>query len=251
MSLVLLTAALAPAPEAAPAPPAPLVQDEAPAAPHWQGSVNAGANFTNGNSEVTTVNVNADAERKGEDDRWSGRFFYNLTEEGSPTDTTQDNAGAQLQYDYYVNDRLYWLASGDYFTDDIATLDSRTIAGLGAGYQLKQTETLDWRGEAGLNWVNEDFAGTPREDYYAVRVASVIGWDINERVRLENDSEFLPSIDDGDDMTARSDTRLNISLSDSMQATIQYVFVWDNTPAAGVERDDHRLVFTVGWTFGK
>jgi len=255
MSLCLLTAAiLVPSVPATPEVPAPtvMVQDApAPApAPVWTGSVNLGANFTSGNSDVTTLNASADAERKSDEDRWSANVFYNTSEQGSPSTDTQDNSGLVVQYDRFISERMYLLATADYYTDDIATLDSRTKTGLGIGYQFTETETFALRGETGVEWVNEDFAGGPPDDYYAVRLASVLGWQINERVRLANDSEFLPSVEDSDDMTARSDTRLNINLSEKMQATFQYVLNWDNTPAAGIERADHRFIVTLGWLFG-
>lgn len=259
MSLTLLTVtAVLPLPLPAPSSPTemaviptPIFQDEAAAtAPKWTGSVNLGANFTSGNSDVTTINANADAERKTDEDRWSGNVFHNMSEQGDPGMTTQENSGLVVQYDRFVSERMYWLASADYYTDDVATLDSRTKAGVGLGYQFKDTKEFAFRGEAGIEWVNEDFAGGAPEDYYALKLGSVLGWQINERVRLANDSEFLPSIEGDDDMTARSDTRLNINLSEKMQATIQYVLNWDNTPAAGIERADHRFVVTLGWLFG-
>ena len=45
------------------------------------------------------------------------------------------------------------------------------------------------------------------------------------------------------------DSRLRCDLSDNLYGQVQWLFDWDNTPAAGAERADHRLLLSVGYSF--
>jgi hypothetical protein len=52
-----------------------------------------------------------------------------------------------------------------------------------------------------------------------------------------------------DDFYARIDTRARATLTESMFAQLQWILDYDNTPAPGLEKQDHRLIAAVGWSF--
>ena len=56
-------------------------------------------------------------------------------------------------------------------------------------------------------------------------------------------------VEDSDDVTARWDTRVKTNLTDTMFAQLQWVLTYDNTPVTGLDRQDHLLALTIGWTF--
>lgn len=252
MSLLLALASLSPAPAEPLAPsPTPVLlaaqdaDDEA-----WTGSVNVGGTFTSGNSETSTFSVSADAERRVGDNRYAGKAAYNYTTDRAKDSTSQDNRSLDLEYNRFVDERLYLLGNAGYLADEIKKLDARTTLGVGAGYQIEDTETFDWTAEAGVSFVDEDFAVDAADaDYAAGRLATGIGWVINEQVDYAQDVTFLQSLDESDDQIVTNDSRVNVSLSESMIASLQYVLDYDNTPVPGADRDDHRFIVTVGWTF--
>ena len=60
---------------------------------------------------------------------------------------------------------------------------------------------------------------------------------------------MFPSLEDEEDIHLEVDTRLRCDLSDNLYAQFQWLFDWDNTPADGAEREDHRLFLSVGYSF--
>ena len=234
------------------------LQEEAaePASP-WSGDVNFGFLLTEGNSETFTTNFNANAVREGERDRWTLGLFANYGEQTTNDVTTKNIAdvGGSAKYDYKVNEKLYYYGNGYVKTDDIADLDIRYILGAGAGYTFRDSEELSWSGEAGLSYVAEEYDVDPPLDdsneTVAVRLASTLGYKVSETTRFDQNTELFPSLEDSDDFYSRFDSRLTMSITDTWKGVLQYILEYDDMPAPGAAKADHRLIFTLGWTFGK
>ena len=62
-------------------------------------------------------------------------------------------------------------------------------------------------------------------------------------------TEIFPSLDESDDINGRMDTRAIYQMTEDMIAQFQWVWDWDNTPAAGRDRSDNLFLVTVGWIF--
>ena len=253
---ILSPAATPEAPAPTPAMPAalpalgPAPQDDEVEDGVWTGSVNVGGIFASGNTESTTFGVSADARMQSGPNRYMGKLFYNYTEDGNNNVTTQDNRGLELEYNRFFNDRLYGLAQGSYYVDEIIGLNARTTLGVGAGYQIINEEHLQWDGELGVSFVDEDFENDVDDnDFTAARLATGLDWIVNEQVTYGQDLTFLQSLDESDDYIITNDSRVSVKLSESMVASLQYLFNYDNTPPAGFDEDDHRFIATVGWTF--
>ena len=221
----------------------------APASP-WKGDINFGLLLTEGNSESFTMNFNANAVRETEKHRWTLGAFYNYGEQTNDVGVKVNNiadGGASAKYDYKASEKYYYYGNAFVKSDDIADLDIRYIVGGGAGYQFKQTETVSWAGEGGLSYVAEEYDGTtPPEDdsneTIALRLASNLGYKMSDTARFEQNAEAYPSLEDSDDYYARFDNRLVMTLTDTWKATLQYVLDYDNLPAPGAQKADHRIV---------
>ncbi len=254
-------AAIPAAPATAPAafveasPLAPFVSQDAPAPkePKWTGSVAIGATYTSGNTDTRAVNADAKAERRGEKDRWTAKGFWNYGDQKDAA--TGDNtltvrkAGASLKYDYFLSEKLYVNAIAGIETDALADMESRYNAGAGVGYQWKESDEFKWGSEAGITYIVENRKLVEDDEYAAARVANDVEWRINDKTSLSNTLEAYPSLEDGDDFFGRSDTRVKTNLTEAMFAQLQWVWDYDNTPSAGKDRNDHKLVLGVGWSF--
>lgn len=253
-------AAVAPSPSPVPASSALVAAAAAPldeAAPPdtgWTGSLAIGASISSGNTNKRTATSTADAELRGEDDRWKLAGYWNYADQKSLTtsdyELTERKLGASAQYDYFLSPQLFTYAalSGQY--DATADLDLRRTIGVGLGYQVKEEERLKWAVELGVAHVDEAFEDSISDaDYISARAASDLLWQFHDDWIFTQKLELFPSLEDSDDLFGRADNRLRATLTATMFAQLQYVFEYDNTPAVGKDREDHLVALTLGWTF--
>lgn len=260
-SFVFLTALL-PNPAVESTSPAPVAVAEshtegAPAEVKWTGNVAIGATYTDGNTDTRGVNASADAERRGAEDRWTAKGYWNYAEQKTNGDNqiTTRKGGASLKYDYFLSKKVFLFGIAGWETDTLANIEDRMYAGAGLGYQWREDDSLKWSSEAGVTYFAEDFFddGDPTTDdsneYIAARLANNVAWQINEKTKLENLVEVFPSLEDSDDFYGKSDTKVSTSLTEKMFAQLQWVWQYDNTPASSRDRNDNALILGVGWSF--
>jgi len=223
----------------------------APALPHWSGALSIGATWTDGNTETTTFNANFNAQRRGEDDRWTFDAFSNYGESSPGTLVTSNNHGGGAKYDYFFSPKLYSYGQGQSKVDHVADLDLRYILGAGAGYQWFESEKTKWGTELGLSYVDEDYEDdTSDESFLGLRVASNLAYQISKTAAFEQVAEAYPSLEDSDDVVAKLDNRLKLNITGKWIAQIQYVLDFNSSPPNFVEETDHRVVLGLGWSFG-
>lgn len=258
MSISLFVVGLLPALRGSDDAPAPstearLIQETERPKPYWSGTVNMGLTLTEGNSETLSAVFNADATREGEHDRYTLKSFWNYSEQvtNGVEELTQRTAGLSGQYDYFPGEKWYLFGKAGVETNEQADLDVRYYAGPGVGYQFVKDEEKSFSGEAGLLYFNEKYDDGTDDDKIALNLAYDFDWKISPTTTFEQDLDAFPAIDDFDDVFVKVDSRLTTNLTKSMISTLQYVIDFDHTPAAGAKQTDHRVVFTLGWAFGK
>ncbi|MEQ1894840.1 MAG: DUF481 domain-containing protein [Planctomycetota bacterium] len=253
MTLVasFLLALLSTGSEDAPRPVAPPQDAPAPTFPQWSGALSLGATWTAGNTETTTVNGNFNAQRRGEKDRWTFDAYSNYGKTDPGNLTTSNNHGGGAKYDYFASTKLYYYGQGQTKVDHVADLDLRYILGAGAGYQWVESEKTKWGTELGLSYVDEDFEDdTADADFVAARVASNLAHQISKSASFEQIAEAFPSLEDSEDVVAKIDNRLKLNITGKWIAQIQYVLDFDSSTPNFVKEADHRVVLSLGWSFG-
>ena len=242
--------------------PVPAQDAEASEAPAWTGNVSLGAIMNTGNTESTAVAASMDAELRREKDRQTVNLFWNYGETtnsvpGGPevTTITQRNVGGSYQYDYFIDEKTYYLANAGANTDSLALLDLRWYAGAGIGRQFRDEEDFTLKGEAGLVYIEERFQNMPPPAPSADSegVAARLAWDVMKRLTettvLEHTGQVFPSLKDIDNTYARLDTRLKMKMTENMNAQFQWILQWDNTPAPGLTSVDNQFIASLGWGF--
>jgi putative salt-induced outer membrane protein YdiY len=260
-SLIAFLPAATTAPLAAPALLQPLdssivslvAQDEAMTDPQWTGSVSLSAISTTGNTETESFNFDSNAVLRREIDRFTWKAFLNYgTDSGSGASVlTQRKMGTSLQYDHFVNEAetTYVYGNSGVEYDALADLDMRLTIGAGMGYQFYEEDKFKLSGEAGLTSVTEDFEGAPSDDYLSLRLAGNLYKQFDDNLILTQGAEVLPSLQESADINASLDTKLNLSLSESMFTSFQWVLDYDNTPSGSKDRVDNRFILSLGWSF--
>jgi putative salt-induced outer membrane protein YdiY len=219
----------------------------------WTGSIVAGALITRGNSDTDNVNVSIDAVRRREDDRMtaSAGYLYGRQEDPGTGDdsTTVDNWFVVGKYDYFLSEKLYLYGLGRIERDRIANLDLRVSPSVGVGYQWVERPDLNFSTEAGLGWVYEDFETGDSEDHFAARFAYHVDKQLNDKVSVFHNLEYLPSLERADDFNVNSDLGLRATLTGNMFGEAKVEWKYDATPAPGADKNDLRWILGVGWNF--
>jgi putative salt-induced outer membrane protein YdiY len=220
--------------------------------PTWTGSLTINASVADGNTDSRTAGLSLEAVQRRENDRISfdAAWDYGEDKVAGVWQLNQRRTGAGIKYDYFLSKRLYALATTRVLGDTMADLDLRLTAGVGLGYQLVETETLKVTIEGGPSYFREDYrSATPTQDYLAARAAYKVNWALTDTTRIIHGVEAYPSLERHDDIYFNMNTKLQLDFTKSMFAQLEWVWDYDNTPSPGLDRNDNRYIFSVGWKF--
>lgn len=219
----------------------------------WTGSLTVNGQYVSGNTDRRTMGLAFEAIRRTEADRITTDAQWDYAEDKVAPgnwNLTQRRTGAGLKYDLFLTERMYALATTRVLGDTFADLDLRFTGGVGLGYQVKETDKTDLIVEAGLSYFYEDYrSATPSEDYLAARIAYKLRRELSETSRLVHGTEAFPSLERADDVYFQMRTEYVVDLAVGMIASLGWIWDYDNTPAPGAERSDHRVLLSVGWAF--
>jgi putative salt-induced outer membrane protein YdiY len=220
----------------------------APVEPKWTGAVALGATYSDGNTDRRSASATADAEYRREKDRTTLGLLWNYADEQGVL--TDRKTQARAKYDYFISKKMYALAQASGESDFQAALELRYTFGVGVGYQFEETPTWKLSGEVGLSYVDSDYVGTVDDDAYAAgRAAYGWDWKPNDKYNVAQTGEVFASLENGEDVNTRLDTKGRMNLTDKMFAQLQWLYQWDNTPATGKVRNDNLVMLGVGWSF--
>jgi putative salt-induced outer membrane protein YdiY len=222
--------------------------------PKWTGSLTLSGLFSDGNTERRSVGAAFEASRRTDMDRITTDGVWDYAEDrstaGGDWDLTQRRAGAGLKYDYLLGKRWYALTTARVLGDTFADLDLRFTGGAGLGYTVIDIDTTTLLTEAGLSYFNENYrSATPSTDYVAARVAYKVNHKLSEATKLAHGVEAFPSLESADDVYFQMKTEVVTTVAEGMIASLGWVWDYDNTPSPGLERSDHRVLLSIGWSF--
>ncbi len=215
---------------------------------NWVGSVLLSLVDTRGNTKNQSAALDVNAVLLQGTNRHTAKAYWLYSDNEGVL--TERKAGASWQYDYLAGEDYYYTTSAALETDDRADLDLRYRLGAGFGYDVVKGDATQFSVEAGLNYISESFSDGSDNSVVAVNLGYDLDYAINDKAKFTQSFDIYPAIDDLKDVYARLESRITHRLSGTMEAAISSVFDWDNTPAAGAERRDHRLMISLGWSFG-
>ncbi|MCK5942250.1 MAG: DUF481 domain-containing protein, partial [Planctomycetes bacterium] len=172
-----------------------------PKQPEWNGSLNFGALYTDGNTSRRSASLRFEAVRESDIDRFTVDALWDYGEDkdvrqfnanGSPnpnfreTTLTQRRAGAGLKYDYFLSERWYALVTTRALGDTLADLNLRFTAGVGIGYTVIDDGKTKLLTEAGLSYYSEDYRtqGLETIDSISARIAYRFERKLSETTKL-------------------------------------------------------------------
>ena len=215
----------------------------------WTARVNVGLKVEGGNTDKNEFHVDGQLIARNVKNRFTGGLEMDRDE--SDGERTENKWLGYMKYDHFLTDKWYLNANTSFESDDFKDINSRTVLGLGPGYQYWQSDLRNLSGELGFAYVAESFSDdTDDKDYSAARWAITFDYYLYKKVvQLFHWDEGFFSIEDSEDIWLRSRTGLRFPLYKGLTWTVQYNLDWDNNPLPGKEQKDTTLLFSLGYQF--
>jgi len=212
----------------------------------WQSTALFGLTATGGNSETLLFNATALTARE-----W-GPHTLGLSAGGTYGEI-EGAINAQTYYasaahKYAMADPLYFATAANYLHDDLAAVDYRISVIPNLGINLIDNDRKKLFLEGGPTYIFEDVGGI-EDDYLAYRLAGGLEKTLSVTSKIWAGAEYLGDFDESDNYLINSEVGIDTSLSDKLSLKTFVQYVYDNTPAAGFEDTDIRLISALAVTF--
>lgn len=212
----------------------------------WNGGLSLGFALTRGNSQTKNLALAFTATRTGLHDElamYANSIYASNDAPGAIPGTTANTIQGGIRYDHDLTPRLFGFVNADLMTDDLQSLDLRSVFGGGLGLHVikREATTLDFLG--GANYTREKYslltrnfaAATLGEEFmHKVHASTVIKQKLYFFPDLSNTGEYRATFDFG--------TVTKISKWLGWQNAFGDIFV--TNPPAGKKQND--IVLTTG-----
>jgi len=124
----------------------------------WNGGLNLGFALTRGNSESKNLNIAFTATRKGSKDKlilYTNTIYATNDQISS---TTANTVGGGARYDRDFAPRVFGFVNGDFYHDELQSLDLRSIFGGGIGFHIVKSDATTFDLLAGVNYTHESYS---------------------------------------------------------------------------------------------
>ena len=209
------------------------------APPPWDISADLGFSLTSGNSETLLVRGGVVGKREYSKSRVELGIIGAYGEDTSVANV--QTLRGYGQYDQDFTKHWYWLGRVEALHDGIADIEHRITLSPGVGYWFIKKEKTKLCGKTGLSYVFERRGGT-QSDYFALRLADRFEHEFNDRVKLVQNFEILPQIDDFENFFINFDIGLESALNEKLSMTLTFIDNYNNIPAPGRERNDIKFI---------
>jgi len=124
---------------------------------YWSASLYLGLDVLSGNTRQVTVTGKATTERRTSLTRFRADYLSTYTEVDSNR-TTADNNRLTGSLDLYQTNHFYWrLASIEALRDPFKNIKSKYTVGVGFGYDILYTDSIDWSVTMGPGYQHTSF----------------------------------------------------------------------------------------------
>lgn len=177
---------------------------------------------------------------------FAGEALYGETENVR----SQQRAQAMLEYNYMFLEKLGLLAREIVEHDDFKRLRTGSITTLGVTSPVLVSDG-DYKinVDGGVIYVAQDYKGAPDKEFFGGELGVNGEMELNIGVKVVGASRAYFNFKDKDDVFMKNRLSVNFLLFESIASAIVFEHDYDNQPAPGVERNDYRLAFLLGWSF--
>lgn len=224
----------------------------------WSGEGSFSAGTTTGNTDTTDLGLGV--KLKNKTGVWTFGGEANVDYGEIDGLESRNRAFVAAHIDRQINDRLFGFVRGSYEVDQFTGFDSRAFAGGGLGYEVIDTEQMNWdvRGGPGIKIdevkriVTTDANGAPliipaeTETSIAAIGKSDFSYAFNDSVTFTNVTDVLYA----QESTQLGNTvALTASLTDSLSARVSFDVRHDTNPPQGFKATDTATKIAVVYGF--
>jgi putative salt-induced outer membrane protein YdiY len=215
----------------------------------YGGRAQLGYDKSSGNTKKENLYASLEGSVRYQDHRVKGSGEYNLARNNG--DETASNWRANLDYDHFLNGKLYANLNGQLEHDKFADLRLRKTLGPGLGYQFLDSDKASLSAEAGVNYVSENYypnTSLPDRDYISGRWAVNFKWWVYKKyAQLYHRQYGLQSFKRSDNVLLQTRSGLRFPVTDDFFTSLQYNYDWRNVPPSDKKRCDQKYIITLGY----
>lgn len=214
----------------------------------WRHLFGAGASFSSGNSDASSLNLSLDSVRATEMDKWSvtGRALHSRSDD----ETTAERFGLDTQYDRDLSLRWFGFGKAGYLRDEPSNLESRFSTGGGVGYHFYRRDENFWDLTTGLGYTRDSYVEPTEIDGAQVsrygRFEMLLGEESNHKftdtASLKQKLSLYPNLRDSGEYRAEFDTALSVAINSTLSLTAGVTYRYTTQPGDGLERGDTLFV---------
>lgn len=208
--------------------------------------INFGLNISDGNSNTQNIYGEGEFVARTDKNRYTVGALYKRSEDEDVK--TADKMLGYMKYDHFFTKKWYGYANAAAEKDEFKDLDLRTTLGIGAGYQIIESERTNLSIEVGPSYVNEDFIVAEDNSYIAGR------WGLRfDYYILPKSLQYflyhtgLQSLEESEDLTLFTQTGFRIPLYKNLNLAAQFNWEYDKSPSPGKEKNDYTYILTIGY----
>jgi putative salt-induced outer membrane protein YdiY len=211
----------------------------------WDKSVTAGFNYTQGNSNTSSLNLNGKMARDYQDEAWRFETDYNYGNASETPDgkreVTKNMARANADYKHTLDTVWFAGANTAFAYDEIADLNYRAILSPALGAYAIKDDVTTLSLEAGPSYVWENLGGV-EQDFAAARVADRWTWKISKTASIYQSAEYLISFEDASQYLFNGEVGIEAALTSMVNLVLSVRDYYINQPAEGRRPND---VYTI------
>lgn len=207
-------------------------------------SVNLGLVNVAGNTRFTTLSGDERLEYITLDSLWRfGQSFAGVYGRNEDS-TTASSYKLNGRVDRTLGSRLSAFAGAGWERNRFAGISRRFEEIVGLAYQVLALERDELRLEAGAAFNQQKSIAGISDHFVAARGAGSYKHLFNATAYFLQLVEFLPNLDNGDDLRINTESALVAPLSKAIALKLSYAIKFDNLPEPGFEKTDR--IFTSG-----
>ena len=215
--------------------------------PPWTGRFDLGFTWQSGRADKSELSLRGQADRRIDPNEFRALAEFIYGELEGVRNTQRFTSSFRWRRD--ISERLFSQTLTEYETDRIREIRNRVEQNIGLGYRYIQTERLEGSVVPGFTIQYTDETGIDDRWDYLASLSQDIIWRINPAYRFEQDLNFLIDPAETDDYIVRFNAGLFGTVTESINLSLRYQYLFENQVRAGVSRTDQRVIASVGYAF--
>lgn len=217
------------------------------APPPWSGRIDFGYTWQSGRADKSELSIRGQADKKiaPNEYRALAEFLYGELE--GVRNTQRFTSSFRWRRD--VSERVFTQSLTLYETDRIRDIRNRVEQNLGVGYRYVKNERFEGSVVPGLTVQYTDEEGVNDHWSYLASFSQDLIWRINPAYRVEEDFNILLDPAETEDYIVRFNAGIVGTLTESINLSIRYQYLYENQVRPGIEKTDQRVIAAVGYSF--